>query len=399
MNFIANYFLDEKGLRVGILLGSTLTLIGLWIRTLSQYSFYYIFLGQLLGAIGQPFLLNAPQKLSAVWYPQEERALSTTVASVSNPIGVGIGFVLAQLFVQNGAEGDEGRKEVYNLMLFSAGLGSLLILPLYFLFKNKPKVPPSKTADTEKYSYKQSLKSLFGNTNYLIFILSLGLFWGSYNVLATVLQPIMQPYNFTESQSGNFGAITLVSGLVGSIVWGIYVDSTKKYKFSIIICGIMSLLAMATIALLTPQESYLLVCLGTGFYGFFTTPVFPLAYEFSAELSFPVAEAASGGLMVVMTQIFGALGTVGIDALLTENTKAHTMIGFAVLGGVAFLGFIGFILTKEELKRTKTDNEGGENEENKGESYANETGRGNPESSLDEVKASLLIKPNSPSPN
>jgi len=388
MNFVANYFLDEKGLRVGILIGSCLTLVGLWIRTFSEYSFYYIFLGQLFGAIGQPFLLNAPQKLSAVWYPQEERALSTTIASVSNPIGVGIGFVLAQMFVDNGAEGSQGLKQVHNLMLFSAGLGTLLTFPLFFLFKNKPKVPPSKTADTEKYSYKQSLKSLFGNKNYLVFIISIGLVWGSYNVLATVLQPLLQPYGVTESQSGNLGAITLVSGLVGSIVWGIYVDNTKRYKFSVVICGLLSIASLGAIAAVVPQESYLLVCLATGVYGFFTTPVFPLAYEFSAELSFPVAEAASGGLMVVMTQIFGALGTVGIDALIDDSTKRHTMIAFAVLGGVALLGFIGLTLAKEELKRTKTDNDGGEGK--KGESYANDT------SSLEEVKASLLIKPISP---
>jgi len=48
-----------------------LTIVGLWTRTFAGESFYYIFAGQAIGALGAPFILNTPQKISAVWYPAE----------------------------------------------------------------------------------------------------------------------------------------------------------------------------------------------------------------------------------------------------------------------------------------------------------------------------------------
>lgn len=357
VNFIANYVLDEKGLQIGVFIGGGLTIIGLWIRNLNTYSFYYIFAGQLLGAIGQPFLLNAPQKLSAVWYPPKERALSTTIASVANPVGVGIGFLLAQNFVDDNATGVDGLNQVNDLMFFTALIGSVLILPSAFLFRKKPPTPPSRTADIDKYSYKESLKHLWQNKNYLVFILSTGLVWGAYNVLATALQPLVSPFNFSSSDSGNLGAITLISGLIGSVVWGLFLDRTKKYKLSLLCCTGLSLASLVAIGLLMQTENFALLAIATAVYGFFTTPVFPLSYEFCAELCFPVAEAASGGLMVVMTQIVGLGGTLGLDALL-DNRQQDSNICIIIIGGLTILGLVGFIFTKEDLRRNQVEQEG-----------------------------------------
>jgi len=357
MNFVANYVLDQIGLRAGILLGSILTLIGLWIRVLSEHSFYYIFAGQILGAIAQPLICNAPQKLSAFWFPSNQRAISTTIASVANPVGVGIGFLIAQGFVSNDAKGQDGLKQVRNLMFGTAVLGSIMIAPVLVFFKNRPVSPPSKSADTEKYSYKKSLKNLFGNWNYLLFIISTGLFFGLYNVLATVLQPILKPFGYTNVEAGNFGAVTIVAGLIGSIVVGVYVDKTKKYKKSILVCSIISTIAAGGLVAILPSGNGVLFGIVCGICGFFATPVFPLSFEFCAELSFPVAEAASGGLMVVMTQIVAAFGTVGVTAILDAGTKKNALLSFIIFGTLFILGILGYIFTKEDLKRTRHENQ------------------------------------------
>ena len=87
MNFVANYVLDQVGLRFGTLLGSFLAVAGLWLRLLNRASFYFIFGGQLLGSIAQPFITNAPQKLSATWFPPKHHAVSTAIGSILNLIG------------------------------------------------------------------------------------------------------------------------------------------------------------------------------------------------------------------------------------------------------------------------------------------------------------------------
>jgi hypothetical protein len=36
-----------------------------------------------------------------------------------------------------------------------------------------------------------------GNKNYLKFLTSTGLFWGAFNVMAIVLQPLISPFGFS----------------------------------------------------------------------------------------------------------------------------------------------------------------------------------------------------------
>jgi len=41
-----------------------------------------------------------PCALSYVWFPERERALSTSIAANANVFGVGVGYFIAGLFVQ-----------------------------------------------------------------------------------------------------------------------------------------------------------------------------------------------------------------------------------------------------------------------------------------------------------
>lgn len=56
----------------------------------------------------------------------------------------------------------------------------------------------SKAADTEKFSYKESLKNLMRNKNYIVFLFATGSIWGAYNVMAIVLDPLIEPFGFTS---------------------------------------------------------------------------------------------------------------------------------------------------------------------------------------------------------
>ncbi|MCL4136189.1 UNVERIFIED_CONTAM: hypothetical protein GTU68_029653 [Idotea baltica] len=44
--------------------------------------------GQVVAAMSQSFLLFIPTKVSQLWFPESQRALSTTVLAMSNPLGI-----------------------------------------------------------------------------------------------------------------------------------------------------------------------------------------------------------------------------------------------------------------------------------------------------------------------
>ena len=95
---IFHFFLIFKKIVVGTILNA----VGAWVRVAGKYNYWYCLLGQVdqfilrifseffQKGLGQPFVLNAVPKLAANWFPDDQRTIATTIASVVNPIGMKI---------------------------------------------------------------------------------------------------------------------------------------------------------------------------------------------------------------------------------------------------------------------------------------------------------------------
>jgi fucose permease len=68
INFPSNWVLDVRGIKNGVLFGAVLTSLGAAIRCLVATDFFFVIIGQILCAIGQPFILNAPIKIAIRWF-------------------------------------------------------------------------------------------------------------------------------------------------------------------------------------------------------------------------------------------------------------------------------------------------------------------------------------------
>lgn len=105
VNFPSVYIVEKWGLRVGTLFGIVLSTIGLWIRCLINVNYYTCLVGQILLAIGQPFMYNAPALVTSNWFPQKERAMATSIGTTMNVFGVLLGFLLPSIFISNYTKG------------------------------------------------------------------------------------------------------------------------------------------------------------------------------------------------------------------------------------------------------------------------------------------------------
>ncbi len=56
-----------------------------------------------------------------------------------------------------------------------------------------------------------------------------------------------------------------------------------------------------------PLEIGWIFSFNLAFIGFSVIPIIPISYGFAVELTFPVPEAVSNGMMILPSQIFGAL--------------------------------------------------------------------------------------------
>jgi hypothetical protein len=101
LNFPAVIALDGWGLRDGVLIGLILTVIGLWVKCLINQSFIFAIIGQTILAISQPFLMNAPAKVSANWFGERERVYATSASWVASLLGAASGYFMCSLFVSD----------------------------------------------------------------------------------------------------------------------------------------------------------------------------------------------------------------------------------------------------------------------------------------------------------
>lgn len=95
----ATWLLNHYGLRVSILIGATLNVLGAWIKCLSMElsqpvsspssnaSFPLLMVAQLVCALGQVFLLGVPAQLAATWFSKSELAMATAIGVFGNQVG------------------------------------------------------------------------------------------------------------------------------------------------------------------------------------------------------------------------------------------------------------------------------------------------------------------------
>ena len=153
------YVVERYGLRTGLVMGTAMNAVCCWIRYVATFvpaagggSYALLLVGQVIGAIAQPFFTNLPARVSAEWFPASQRDGATVVASMSNPVGNALGSVIPALVVA--AAGD-----IPSLLLGQAVACTVLALISYVGIPAKPPSPPSASA-AHRQAERQRMEAL-----------------------------------------------------------------------------------------------------------------------------------------------------------------------------------------------------------------------------------------------
>ena len=265
-------------------------------------------------------------------------------------IGGAIGQLIPVWIVKDGSHFHQS--QITTLMIVEASYASFMLVLVLHFFRNKPHKPPSPTASQQREPFCKSMKLLLSNWNFILLVLTFFCIVGTLNNLATILEEIFSLYSYPNPTtfSSLVNSLNFFVGFGGSIVFAAIADRTKKFKLLMFVCAFESACVLACFTWLAPRRSAWLsgslVCL----FGAFNVATIPLALELGAELSYPVGEAYSSGLVMSASQVSAVvlsyISSALFDASSDSSTRSPYIVnlmnfGVCCLGSFLVLGIKG----------------------------------------------------------
>mmetsp|Transcript_2337 Transcript_2337/g.7174 ORF Transcript_2337/g.7174 Transcript_2337/m.7174 type:complete len:525 (+) Transcript_2337:109-1683(+) len=269
-----------------------------------------VVLGTTLVGVAQPFFQCAPPLLSATWFSKRERSLATATALNANQLGIAAAFVVGGGF----CEGKPSRVKPY-LDLVTA-CSAVVALATWALFEEKPPTPPTASAAAREADTSSSsepppeparcldrLGLTFHRSLYVLLFRTKGFL----APLAAFVTSIAVT-NLLSAFAGDYldragarvdlalvGAAFQVAIVLGGIVLGAFVDSTRAYKATTLACLGTSIFLLLVLAVACGYDAHLpatVVVSAILALGLLVGPVQPINAELAVEVAHPFDENA-----------------------------------------------------------------------------------------------------------
>lgn len=407
---VATYVLNTYGLKFTIVIGAVLNGLGSCLRLIgtNRDKFVFTFLGNASAAFAQCFILFVPPTLAATWFGETERSTASAVGILMNMLGVAIGFLMGGTMVPSSKDYNGAVWQgMFSTLIAQACFCAFMVVCCVIFVKNAPKTPPSmsqvlilqskqkklmektkkvgktyktktstieenkiikeSTIDIERcpiitkeneklemISFVGSLQILFRDKMFHFVTQAYGLYFGLFAAYSTVLnQMCMVHYPGKEGEIGLMGFTSVILGLFGIFSAGIWLDKTNRYKFiSVGTFGCCTISLLAFTLLLVYSSNFVVVFASFCIFGFFSYPYMTIGLEHAAEITYPVSEGTTSGILLLVGNMYGIILTYIIGAIIE---KGRSDIAGYIMVGLYLIGFVIVSIMKSELKRLKAD--------------------------------------------
>lgn len=226
------------------------------------------------------------------------------------------------------------------------------MIPTFFI-PVKPPTPPSASAEialaeTREVSFMVALRTLSTNIQFWVLFLAFAISVAVFNVVTSLINQIVEPYNYSDDDAGIFGACFIAAGIVGAAASGVFVDRTRKYKE--VLKSAAPLLAAGYVGFLfvVREDFFPWICLVCGFLGFISFALLPVALELGVETTYPAPTSACTSVLWLGGQTCAVVFLLVGDSLRgkspfkddPEDTMSTGLISIACVSTlVCFLAF------------------------------------------------------------
>lgn len=338
----ASWIIDKFGIKTGIGIGAVLTGVFGIARALVGKDYTLLLIMQIGIAIGQPFLLNAITKTAALWFPVKERATASGLSTLAMYVGVLVSMLLTPFLVN--ARGMDGMLMIYGIFSVAAALVFLIFS------REKPPTPPCPAGFEERSLVLDGLKDTLRNRHFIwlfiVFFIGLGVF----NSVTTWIEDIVKPRGFTAEDAGLTGGLMIIGGILGALIMPYLSDRLRKRKLFVLIALAG---AVAGLGGITFATGYFLLMASSFVLGFFLLSAGPIGFQYGAELTYPVSEGTSNGLLLLAGQISGIGFIFGMEYLKNPVNASMEMPLILLLALTAVSFFLALLIPESPFMKKK----------------------------------------------
>ncbi|KAJ3121661.1 Major facilitator super domain-containing protein 7 [Nowakowskiella sp. JEL0407] len=343
--FTSSYVLDTYGSHKSLWIGAVLTALGAVIRYIGCFinaptvSLVLAFIGQIIAGFGQPFLLNAPTKITFEWFLESQRALFNVLMTAGSALGSLLAFILSAVIVSSS-------KDIPTLLLTITifCVVAFILTVLFIPLSGKP-TTSEPSPDVSALNLKQSLKKSKLVSYYYILLFAAAIAIGLFNTIGTLLTQFLEPFGYGNTESSIIGALFILVGILSGFLAGFYIDKSYFHLELMKIMYPVSTVLFIAGAIVIPTTNLLylvaVVVIGTGGCIFSMQPA---VFELSASIvrDVGIGEGFSSGMIWMTAQIFGVVFISVFDACM--RTWGNAVGAKISLWGMVGLMIIGTII-------------------------------------------------------
>ncbi|OOF98115.1 hypothetical protein ASPCADRAFT_394931 [Aspergillus carbonarius ITEM 5010] len=324
--------------------------------------------GQILIGLAQPFCLSAPTRYSDLWFSDKGRTSATAVATLANPLGAALGELIDSFWATKPSD-------VPDMVLYISIIATIAALPSFFIPSHPPTPPSASSASTDTSTpLLPAIRQLLGTLEFYLILIPFSIYVGFFNSISSLLNQILEPYSYTETEAGIAGGLLIIVGLIASAIISPLTDCYKQYLLTIRI--LVPIVAVTYIALIFAPPSPVgiapsyVVCSLLGASSF---ALLPVVLEYLVEITYPFSPEIGSTICWTGGQLLGAVFILIQDALKAGDGASppqnmqHALIFSAVVAGVAAPWPLCIGCFGRDVRRRRLDIDRGMNLEEAGE--------------------------------
>jgi MFS family permease len=290
---------------------------------------YALVLASTIGiAIGQPFLMNAWTKVPAKWFAIDERATAVGLVTLANLVGTALGMLLTPILME--------QFSIPTTQLIFGGVAAIAAVLFITLSRENPLTPPCPPGMEVRSLMLDGLKQILRSVPFWLFVIVYFVGMGIFNGISTWVESIIRPRGFSPTDAGTLGAIMVLGGIIGAVVFPSLSDKQHKRQRYMLL-GVS--LAIPGLLGVTFATTYWVLLVSAFFLGFFLISVAPIGMQYVAEVTYPAPEGTSAGLI----QLFGQLSVVFVYIMEAMRSANGAYTPSLLLAIVLLLVLVGVI--------------------------------------------------------